>query len=455
MLIRDAELDGRKRVDLRIEHQRVASMGALSLRPNESLIEARGCALFPGLHDHHIHLAAYAASLVSVPCGPPDIRTAEEFAKQLSNHDEQSVGWLRGTGYHESVAGSIDRCSLDRIAPRRPVRIQHRSGRLWMFNSAGLALLDPAPGDPLERHNGHPTGRLYDADDWLRTRLRSRFPSLADASCRLAGWGVTAVTDATASNGLKELDYISQAQYDGALLQSVLVMGDDHLTGVVNERIGPRKFHLHDGEFPDFDATVAAIRRSHAAQRATAFHCVTRTDLTFALAALQAASAGPGDRIEHAAVAPPELVLQMQALGVTVVTQPNFIFERGERYLAEEPAENQPWLYRAKGLVGIPLAAGTDAPFGEANPWALMDAAVTRKTREGQVIGADERLTPEEALGLFLGTSNDPGGARRRVIVGAPADLVLLDRCWADARRDLAAVRVKATWKAGAVIFND
>ena len=36
---------------------------------------------------------------------------------------------------------------------------------------------------------------------------------------------------------------------------------------------------------------------------------------------------------------------------------------------------------------GIGLAAGTDAPFGDADPWAAMQAAVTRRTRAGATIG--------------------------------------------------------------------
>jgi predicted amidohydrolase YtcJ len=386
-----------------------------------------------------------------VSCGPPDIQTAEQLADRLAAASESGEGWLRGIGYHESVGGDLDRSILDRIVPGRPLRIQHRSGRLWILNSAALAILAPVPGDPLERVGGR---HLYDADVWLRTKLGGHFPSLAEASRVLAGFGVTGVTDTTASNGPETLGQFAAAQADGALLQSALIMGDDRLNGIADSRIGPRKFHLHDAALPDFDETVAAIRRCHDAGRAAAFHCVTRTDLTFALAALEPAGSIPGDRIEHAAIAPPEFLPLMHQTGVTVVTQPNFIAERGDRYLAEEAAENIPWLYRAKGLAGVPLAGGTDAPFGAADPWALMAAAVERRTRSGVVIGADERLSPKEALDLFLGSPEDPGGARRRIAVGASADLVILDRSWAKARADLASVRVAATLRAGKVIFS-
>ena len=47
-------------------------------------------------------------------------------------------GWLRGVAYHESVAGPLDRDRLDAWVADRPLRVQHRSGALWMLNSAGI-----------------------------------------------------------------------------------------------------------------------------------------------------------------------------------------------------------------------------------------------------------------------------------------------------------------------------
>lgn len=453
MLIRNAEIEGARLADVRVEGGRIAAIRS-GLQPSsgEDVLEGEGCALFPGLHDHHIHLAAYAAALASIDCGPHYVGTADALAALLSRLDQPNAGWLRGTGYHDSVAGSIDRDFLDRIIPLRPIRIQHRSGRLWIFNSAGLAALNPKDDAPLERVDGRLTGRLYDGDAWLRQALASRFPDLGAASRVLASYGITGVTDATPSNGPDELAHFRAAQASGELLQSVFVMGDDRLNGVAGA--GPRKFHLHEADLPDFDETVAHIARCHAAGRAAAFHCVARTDLAFALVAIETAGVRPGDRIEHAGVAPPDLARIMRRLGVTVVTQPNFIAERGDSYLREVAAEDLPWLYPAASLEGIPIAGGADAPFGNADPWVLMDAAVRRTTAQGHVIGDEERLTPEAALRLFLGRPENPGGPARRVAVGEKADLVLLDRTWREARSALAAVRVKATLKTGHPIFR-
>lgn len=53
-------------------------------------------------------------------------------------HQAPGIGWFRGIGYHDSAAGSLEREWLDRFRPKRPIRIQHRSGRLWVLNRLAL-----------------------------------------------------------------------------------------------------------------------------------------------------------------------------------------------------------------------------------------------------------------------------------------------------------------------------
>ncbi len=144
----------------------------------------------------------------------------------------------------------------------------------------------------------------------------------------------------------------------------------------------------------------------------------------------------------------------LAALGVTVVTQPGFVAERGDRYRAEVDESEQADLWRCATLLrgGIGVAGGTDAPYGPTDPWRAMAAAVDRRTPSGAVLGADEGLDPARALGLFLGTAADPGGPARRIEPGAPGDLCLLDRPRREAFADLAAVEVTASFVAGAVV---
>ncbi len=463
MLIRRADIAEGELVDVRLRDERIIELGtALVAAPDEEVIDAAGAALLPGLHDHHIHLRALAASLASVRCGPPQVADATALATALRVADArlEPGTWLRGIGYHESVAGDIDRDWLDAAVADRPLRVQHRSGRLWILNSAALALIAPDEQAPLERKAGRWTGRLYDADDWLRPRIRAQPPSLHDASRLLARHGVTGVTDTTHHNDAATLQGFADAQARGELLQNLRAMGGAALDTCAEiwPRVqrGEHKFHLHEHELPELTELVAAIRRSHAHDRCVAFHCVTRTELVFALAALREAGVLRGDRIEHAAIAPPELVEEIAVLGLIVVTQPNFIAERGDAYLRDVDAGDQPWLYRLRGFVdaGVALASSTDAPFGEPDPWASMQAAVTRRTPSGAVLGADEALTADAALRMFLSPLETPSAAARHIACGAPADLCLLDRGYSAALNDLSAVNVRMTVIAGRTAYR-
>jgi predicted amidohydrolase YtcJ len=462
VLIRNAEIEPGRCADVRIADDVIARIGDADRGPTDELaIDANGAALLPGLHDHHFHFLAYAAARDSVRCGPPAVSNHAELADVLRNRQSASPGaWIRGIGYHRSVAGDIDRDWLDRIVTTSPVRIQHRSGRLWVLNSRALEIVAPAgTGAPLETADGRFTGRLYDGDAWLRERIGKTVPPIRAAGAFLLSRGVTGITDTTPGNGPAEFELLRTAKAKGDLVQDMLVMGSaglDGLNDIPGLRTGPRKIHLHETGLPDLEHLSDAIRQSHRRSRPVAIHCVTLAELVFALGAFDEAGSMRGDRIEHAGVAPPEILPSMEKLGVTVVTQPNFIHERGDAYLTDVDPADRPWLYRLRGFrdAGIPLAAGTDAPFGDADPWRAMQAAVTRRTTTGAVIGADEALTPEEALALFLGEPDDPGGPPRVLHVGAAADLCLIDRPWREACGDLSDVGVVKTIKAGRIVWS-
>ncbi|GIX29659.1 MAG: amidohydrolase [Porticoccaceae bacterium] len=360
------------------------------------------------------------------------------------------------------MVGEIDRAWLDRVVPHRPVRLQHRGGRLWVVNSAALRALGlPCAGQPagVEMAEGAPTGRLYDCDHWLAARLESRPPSLAAVSRRLAAYGVTGVTDATPANDLQSWRHFAAEQARGHLLQRVRLMGGEELAQVsATPTLAPGEFKIHllESRLPPFAELCAQVAAAHETGRAVAIHCVTAVELAFALGALAEVGARRGDRIEHAAVAPPPLAARIAELGLRVVSQPQLVAERGDRYLAEVEAADRLWLWRLAGLraAGISLAGGSDAPFGSPDPWAAMRAAVARRTAAGLRLGPAEALSPEEALELFLHPLDAPGCGVRRVAVGAPADLVLLALPWARLRLDLDARHVRAVWRDGSPIHG-
>ncbi|MDX1735298.1 MAG: amidohydrolase family protein, partial [Halioglobus sp.] len=406
-LIRNCDVPGRGTLDVRLAHGVIERMAPhIVPAAAETVIDADGGALLPGLHDHHIHLASLAASLDSVHCGPPQVNDAAGLATLLQRQAAGS-GWLRGIGYHPIVAGDIDRHWLDRHIPQRPVRVQHRGGRLWILNSAALrqlGLLDEAQASSLpagiERRDGIPTGRLYECDAWLAAQRGSSLPPLAAASARLAACGITGITDTTPHNGPAQWHHFQREQRSGRLRQDMRMMGGSELGELPSRpelRCAEYKIHLLESQLPDIGCVVSSIQSARRQDRRVAIHCASRVELVFALACLQQSGTRPGDRIEHASVTPPELMPLIGEMGLRVVTQPHFVAERGDRYLAEVEPRDQPWLYRLRGFVdaGIALAAGSDAPFGSHDPWQAMAATTRRRTAAGAAIGAGEALTPE------------------------------------------------------------
>ncbi|MHC9296208.1 amidohydrolase family protein [Mycobacterium sp. LTG2003] len=419
MLIRRARLIDGTVVDIRVG-ERIEQV-APSLPGSEPVLDAAFGTVIPGLHDHHVHVYSAAAEQDSVRVGPNDVRDAARLRHVLSRAKPGGDGWIRAVGYHEVVAGPLDRHRLDELTSTVPVRVQHRSGVLWILNSAGLA----AVGRP-----DHPDGRLRSADPTWAEPLQRRQIQVAEFSDRLARYGVTAVTDAT-----PDLDALPTG-----LHQRVY-------------RLAPGKRILHDEDL-DLDALTAWIGRRHDDGQPVAIHCVTAAQLIVTIAALRVAGAHPADRIEHAAMVPADCIADLVELGVTVVTQPNFVAERGDEYRTDIADAEQDQLWRLATLLsaGIPVALSTDAPFGAADPWAAMRAAVHRRTPRGAVLNPAERVPARTALELFWGAAERPA-MPRSVAVGQPGDLCVLSAPPAQVLEELDAGLVAATIIGGAVVF--
>ncbi|CAN5411467.1 amidohydrolase family protein [soil metagenome] len=398
MLIRGGRgLDGAP-LDVRVGTTIEAAAGRLDALPGEDVVDAHGGLVIPGLHDHHVHLRAAAAAADSVRVGPPEVRSRDDMQDALASADTDGHGWIRAVGYHDSVAGPLDRDALDELSPPTPVRVQHRSGVLWSLNSAALAAI----GQP-----GHRDGRLRSADPAWTDDLPRRDGGLLQLGRRLAAFGVTGITDATPDLAADDAEQLA------VLPQHVHVLS-------------PGKRILHDDRL-DLDALVAWVHTTHDGDTPVALHCVTVSQLVVAMAALRSAGLHPADRIEHAAMVPPDCLADLADLGVTVVTQPNFIVERGDEYLTDVPADEHGQLWRVQTLLdaGIRLALSTDLPFGHDDPWAAMRAAVHRTTPAGHTLGPDECISPRTALEMFLGSPDAPAVART-LAPGQPGDLCVL-----------------------------
>ncbi|HYA68712.1 MAG TPA: amidohydrolase family protein [Acidimicrobiales bacterium] len=468
VVVTAADLGGSELSRIRINRDRIVAVGPdVDLHHADEVIDAGGGAVIPGLHDHHVHLHATAAALQSLRLGPPEVADRSAFAAELARVDRELApgAWIRAVGYHDSVAGPLDRHVLDALVPHRPVRVQDRSGSQWVLNSAGidaivpLATMPDEAGRGVERDAmGRPTGRLTRMDGWLARELAPARLSLQAVGAAAARAGVVGFTDATPLAETEQLDLLVAAQRAGDIRQRVTVMSAPAraIRPPATIELGPVKIVLDDDRLPGFEELCATVAAAHHERRNVAIHCVTGVQVVLTVAALTEAGSLAGDRIEHGAIIPDDLLAPLAALGVTVVTNPGFVAERGDDYLRDVDPGDVALLYRCQSLrrAGIKTAAGTDAPFGPADPWRVIRTCVERTTASGAALGLGEGVDPRVALSMFLGSASAPGRLRR-IAPGQPADLCVLHTALDNALRAPAADNVALCLIGGAIVADN
>ena len=167
----------------------------------------------------------------------------------------------------------------------------------------------------------------------------------------------------------------------------------------------------------------------------------------------------PGDRIEHGAVIPASSTPHCERWdwrsSPNRTSSPNAATSTSPRWIDDDLDD----LWRCASLLdaGIAVGAGTDAPFGRPDPWALITAAVDRRTPAGTILNPAERIAADGAR--WRCCSADPTHPADRSGAwpsGQPSDLCLLTaplrRC---TRRSAACNPVRAVLRAGRLAYGD
>jgi hypothetical protein len=432
--------------------------------PQTRLVDGRGLTLLPGFIDAHCHLLSYAASLLSVDCSPRAVRSIVDIQAALAAAAARTPEgrWLRAVGYDETDLAERrhpTRRDLDVATPGHPVRLVHRTGRACVLNSRALALvgLGPAseepPGGYMERDpdSGEPTGLLLEMNDVVdpfvpALSYEDLSSGVRQAAQAFLSQGVTALQDATATNGREEWDLFRRLMAEGHLPLSVTLMeGYSHLgklpraDGALPLRRGPVKVVITElGEelHPAPEDLAEMVWRVHQAGRQVAIHAVGEAAV---VAAAQALAGALGrrprrdhrHRIEHCGVCPPALARRLATLGVLVVTQPSFVHHNGDRYLRQVPAEDLPHLYPLRTLLdaGVPVAAGSDAPVAPPGALSGLVGAVRRRSSGGAAVAPGQAVSAAQALAMHTRAAAYAAFEEHRrgsLRAGKRADLVLL-----------------------------
>jgi len=432
------------------------------------VIDCQGKTVIPGFNDAHCHVISFIRKLLSLDLSPSSVSSIADIKavihKQALNIPPGE--WLTGTDYNDFYLAEKrhpTRRDIDEAAPHHPAVLAHRSLHACVLNSQALSLAgitretpDP-PGGLIDRDlvTGEPTGLLFNMLSHIRKNV---LPPLSEeeltrgmtlANQHYLAYGITSLQEATASNNpgrwqiyqrfknkLKSRLYmmfgfeaLSQFQEMGLTFNS----GDNQL------RLGGVKIMLDETTgrlYPPQPELNRQVLAAHQAGFQLAIHAIEENTVEAAITALEYAQnrlpqANRRHRIEHCAECPPRLLKRLSNLQAVIVTQPPFLYYSGERYLAQVPESQLPWLYRIKSPLGIGLtvAGSSDSPVAPNNPLVGIYAAVTRRAESGQYLLPEECVSTGEALAMYTinaAHASFEEGIKGSITPGKLADMVVL-----------------------------
>jgi predicted amidohydrolase YtcJ len=432
--------------------------------PGARVIDARGSAVVPGIHDFHLHLVGMARARGEVTVD--DLRRREDVTERLGTASAPDGAWLRGRGWREDLLDTAALNRHPRLAGRLAIIYSHDSHSLWA-SPAALALAgigsdtaDP-PGGRIERDaGGVPTGVLRERAGDRVEAIAGRIDGaelealLAETLDELAALGITGATDAgdaLVENGIGDFTALGdrasrllemRARIDGRLRLTINVpadaIGEAAALGMATGRPVPGATTIRGGWAKAYadgalgshtaalfapyscgPATETGILRLSAAELddrlaagqqhgiRLAVHAIGDRAAAEVLDAMERASGHPGPiahRIEHLQLLRPEDRGRLARLGVTASVQP--VHAASDRELVEacwagRGAHAYPW--RSLAAAGALLAFGSDAPIESVNPWVGIFAAIHRRFPTDPVADwhAEQAVDLPAALGAY------------------------------------------------------
>ncbi len=420
------------------------------------MIDLKGHAVIPGLTDNHLHGAGGGPGVdLSRARSMADVFSALEAKVQTSKPGDVIVS---NSDWHEAQLKEQSlplRDDLDRVAPQNPI-VLVRGGHEYILNSAALtrwaiteATPEPSGGRITRYADGRLNGELVDTAKTLvrlpptpaRTPQQLIEARIADYQ-KLHESGLTAVRHPGIS--IAEYRMLQEMQKRGqltmrvnALLRPAIAAGgiDPALasSGITQHegdallRVGGIKLAVDGGfegglmrdpyEKPwdeggafrglqtiDTERYFAAVRELNRQDWRIATHAVGDAAIDLVLNAYEKASAerSIANRrwsIEHAFIGRPDHLPRMKALGVAISAQ-NHLYLAGPSLVKYWGASRAGITTPVKLYLDaqLPVSSGTDAPVVPYPPLWTLYHFITRDTITGGVLGADQRVTREQAL---------------------------------------------------------
>jgi predicted amidohydrolase YtcJ len=468
-----------------------------TLQVGEETIDCKGMTLLPGFIDSHLHFVGLAENAVLPDIGPEyahSISDIQDIIKKAADSTPPGQ-WILARGYHLfniKEKRHPTKGDLDKVTTAHPVRLMHSTAYVHVLNSLGLQMADinaqtpEPPGGIIERdlNTGEPNGILFGMGPYL-----SRFiPHLDDdrmaSAIKIAGeqlfsLGITSLHEPSRANDMKRWNLLTKCRNSGIPMPRIkMILGTEpFLKGEFNSPL-PEDHYVNSGGvkiilseatgelFPskhDLDDIVLQI---HNTGRQAVIHAVETHHIEIAADAIEhALKTSPRrdhrHRIEHCSECPSELAERLAQIRITVVSQPNFIFHNGDRYLKTVEKETLPNLYPFNTLLnsGIQLAGSSDCPVVPANPLEGIYSAVSRKTSTGNIVLSNERISRVDALKMYTINGAAAGFEdtfKGSLTKGKLADIIVMDKDPTKIRdADILNIKIRLVMIGGEIVYRN
>jgi predicted amidohydrolase YtcJ len=446
---------------------------------NTEIFDAQQMTLVPGFNDSHNH-APGNELLYEVLVGNPYDVEAVSIASIIDKLRERASGtpadtWVEGFFYDDTK--SKDRRALtvhdlDLVSKDLPVVVIHRGGHTAFYNSKALKMAgidkstaNPAGGTYDRDANGELTGRVTDnarrrIDAVGKRRqysgeeaLRRDRDGLAFISKQFVRFGLTSVCHE--SGNLRALQQIRDRgellhrvsyEAEGPELEAMIAGGMASGLGDEWLRLGATCEHGADGSFsertmalsvpyPDsktgykgnvtesqevLNAWCERVHRAglqmncHANGDVAIDHVLTAYER--ALRLLPQADARP--KITHCTLIDDNLVRRIKALGAVPALFTSYAYYNPDKFhFYGEELMKRCMAFRTLLDAGVPAAAGSDFDPGPFSPLMGIQGMVTRTGWNGEVWGANQRISVAEAL--QVNTLNGAYATREESVKGS------------------------------------
>ncbi len=197
--------------------------------------------------------------------------------------------------------------------------------------------------------------------------------------------------------------------YDGSPYTGTMDLTEPYLNNALTEKMGIKEGHSGEARMADANI-LEQINHFSKNDWQLAIHSQgdqSNNDLVSVIDNSLASNRGLAtdklkrNRVEHCLLVPKTLLNEFYRLGMTPSFHINHLYYYGdalsERIIGEQRASVMLPVKTAQEL-GLHPTLHADSPMFPADPFSLMQTAVTRKTRTGKILGADQAISPQQAL---------------------------------------------------------